>query len=118
LEFVNAMAKVKIETHDAAFRDLLKSDDMYKIVKSVADDVLAEAEATASDAEKGSGGTIDGYASSGFSIVRKQGGTRVEAHVQSNASPEIFLKAFFYTAKRDGVAHIRRALYKFTKRGA
>lgn len=112
------MAKVRIENHDDAFRAFLKSDEMYNIVKDMADKVRDEAQATASDAEKGSGGRIDGYASSGFSIVKHIGGTRVEAHVQSNADPETFLKAFFYTAKRDGVAHLRRALYKFTKRGA
>jgi len=112
------MAKVRIETHDAAFRDFLKSDDMYKALKDTAEKVQAEAASTASDAEKGSGGRIDGYASAGFSIVKHVGGSRVSARIVSNADSETFLKAFFYTAKRDGVAHLRRALYKFTKRGA
>lgn len=112
------MAKVRIERHDDGFRALLKSDDMYKTLDDMANKVLNEAKATASDAEKGSGGQIDGYAAAGFSKVKHIGGTRVEARIVSNADPDTFLKAFFYTAKRDGVAHLRRALYKFTNRGA
>lgn len=112
------MANIKIELHDDGFRELLKSNEMYKTVEDVAQQVLAEAKATASDAEKGSGGRIDGYASAGFRIEKHIGGTRVEARVVSDADPETFLRAFFYTWKRDGVPHLRRALYKFTRRGA
>lgn len=112
------MAKVRIETHDDGFRELLKSNDIYKTVEEVALKVQQEAELTASDAEKGAGGSIDGYASAGFSVVKHVGGSRVSARVVSNAEPETFLKAFFYTFKRDGVPHLRRALYKFTSRGA
>jgi len=112
------MAKVKIEFDKKAREQLLKSEDMFQAMKDVADKVLAEAEATASDAEKGSGGTITGYAAAGFKVTKKIGGSRVEAHIESLADKETFIKAFFYTAKRDGVAHLRRALYKFTNRGA
>lgn len=111
------MAKVKIEIHDNAFRDLLKSNEIYKAIEPVAEKVLNEAIATASDAEKGPGGRIDGYASAGFTLKKHTGGTRVEARVESNADSETFLRAFFYTVKRDGVPHLRRALYKFTRRG-
>jgi hypothetical protein len=112
------MAKVKIEFDKRAREQLLKSNDMFEELKKTADKVQQEATSTASSAEKGAGGKIDGYASAGFKVKKHIGGSRVEAHVESLADPETFKRAFFYTAKRDGVAHLRRALYKFTNRGA
>lgn len=109
------MAKVRIERHDDAFRAFLKSDDIYNILDIIADGVLAEAEATASDAEKGAGGNIDGYASAGFTKMKYKGGTRAEAIIVSKASEAIALAAHFYTQRRDGVGHLRAALYRFTK---
>lgn len=80
--------------------------------------VAAEAQATAQDAQKGPGGTISGYAEAGFDVVwEPRGGKRPRVVIKSNASPETALRVLFYTQKKWGVAHLRRALYKYTTRG-
>ena len=80
-------------------------------------DVAAEAQATADAAQLGSGGTITGYAEAGFTVEWERRSRRPRVNIISNADEKTFLKAYFYTQKRDGVAHLRKALYKFTKRG-
>jgi hypothetical protein len=112
------MAKIKIEMHNDVVQAFLKSDKMYNHLKDIADKVQKEAAATASNAEDGAGGKIDGYAAAGFEVFRHLGGTRVEAWIVSKADPYISWKAYWHTQKRDGVAHMRKALYKFTKRGS
>ena len=84
---------------------------------NLGEQVAAEAEATASAAEKGPGGRIDGYAAAGFSVKWDEGKRRPRVIIASNADPETALRAYFYTQKVWGVAHIRQALYKFTTKG-
>lgn len=84
----------------------------------VAEQVAAEARATASSAEEGSGGTIDGYAAAGFSVEwQERGGKRPRVNVVSNADSETATAAHFHTQIRDGVAHLRAALHSVTRRG-
>lgn len=80
--------------------------------------VQANAQATADDAQNGAGGRIDGYAQAGFSVEwESRGGKRPRVNVRSNADTETATAVHFYTQKRDGVAHLRAALYKETVRG-
>ena len=80
--------------------------------------VAAEAQATADSAQNGSGGRLTGYAEAGFKVeYQSRGGKRPRVNIISNADPETALAAHFYTQKRDGVGHLRAALYKFTRRG-
>lgn len=111
------MAKIKIEYDKRAVEAFLKSDDIYKGLEEIAEKVKDEAKATASAAENGAGGTLDGYAAAGFKVYKHVGGSRAQARIESLADPEMFTRVQFYTQKRDGVAHLRAALYKFTKRG-
>lgn len=99
--------------------DFLNNNPSVKaLFTDLGNEVAAEAQATADDAQKGAGGKISGYAEAGFSVAFERRTGRPRVTVTSNADPETFLRAYFYTQKRDGVAHLRRALYKFTKRGA
>lgn len=85
---------------------------------SVAQKVASEAASTASAAENGSGGSIDGYAAAGFSVqYESRGSKRPRINIVSNADPKISMAAHFFTQRRDGVGHLRAALYKFTSRG-
>ena len=84
----------------------------------IANSVQGEAQATASSAEEGPGGTITGYASAGFSVVYEARGKRPRVLIKSNADSATITAAHFHTQKRDGIAHLRAALYKFTKRGS
>lgn len=78
-----------------------------------AGNVLAEAQSTASEAENGAGGRIDGYAAAGFKIVWLTKSKRPQIRIVSNADSETATAVHFYTQKRDGVGHLRAALYKF-----
>ena len=80
--------------------------------------VKNEAEATAQDAQRGPGGTISGYAEAGFEVIYEERGERPRVKVVSRADGKTALAVLFYTLKRDGVDHLRRSLYKFTKRGS
>lgn len=114
------MAKVKVVVHADALRDWLASNKPVRdLLVHTAQDVADEAQATASSAEEGSGGRIDGYASAGFDVkwVNGSGSKRPQVRVYSNADTETATAAHFHTIIRDGVAHMRAALYKFTNRG-
>lgn len=88
------------------------------LISGVANDVKREAEATASAAEKGEGGEITGYAAAGFSVKWEMRSRRPRVIIQSNLNdPETLEKVYWYTQRRDGIAHLRKALYKFTTRG-
>lgn len=100
----------------AAFLQMNKS--VRDMLVKTAQDVADEAQKTASAAENGPGGTIDGYASAGFAVEwEARGGKRPRVNVRSQADPEIATAVHFYTQKRDGVAHLRAALYSKTLRG-
>lgn len=110
---------VKIVIHPEGLAELLETNPAIKNeMLAVGEAVAAEAQATASAAENGSGGRIDGYADAGFSASwDARGGKRPQVIVASHAPIETFLAAHFHTQKRNGVAHLRAALYKFTHRG-
>ncbi len=109
------MAKVRIEYNEMAVGELLNSPAMLELLTSVGEDVRAEAQATADDAQNGSGGTIDGYAQAGFSVELVGRGKRPRVDIRSNASPEVALAAHFNSQRKNGVGHLRAALYKFTR---
>jgi hypothetical protein len=113
------MAKSRVVVHEEGIADFLEMNPAVKAqLMGVADAVAAEAQATADRAQKGSGGRISGYAEAGFSVEwEERGGKRPRVNVVSNADPKTALAAHFYTQKRDGVAHLRAALYKLSKRG-
>lgn len=110
---------VRVIVDEAALADFVaKNKPIRDLLMNVAHDVQAEASSTASAAEKGPGGRIDGYAAAGFSVKWEQrGGKRPRVIIQSNADGETALKAHLYTQIVNGVGHLRAALYKFTTRG-
>jgi competence CoiA-like predicted nuclease len=83
------------------------------MLAKTAGNVLAEAQSTASEAENGAGGRVTGYAAAGFKIVWIMNGKRPQVRIVSNADSLTATQVHFYTQKRDGVAHLRAALYKF-----
>ena len=113
------MASVRVQIHEEGIAAFLEQNKGVRDqLVSVAQGVAAEAQATADSAQGGSGGRISGYSEAGFSVVwDARGGKRPRVNVVSNADPLTALKAHFHTQKRDGVAHLRAALYKFTRRG-
>jgi hypothetical protein len=112
-------SKVKIVIHEKALSEFVTQNKYIRDeLVGVANLVAAEAKSTAQSAQNGPGGTIAGYAEAGFSVVwEARGGKRPRVNVVANADPNMSLRAYFYTMKRDGVDHLRAALYKFTKRG-
>lgn len=111
-------ARVKIVYNKDRLGELAEEPEFRAFLMGIGKQVAGEAQATASDAEKGPGGTLDGYAAAGFSVVWENRGRRPRVIIKSNASPQTALRVLFYTQKKSGVAHLRRALYKFTRRGA
>lgn len=113
------MAKVKIVYDEQALTDLVNRNKYIRDeLMGVAGAVAREAQATASEAEEGAGGTIDGYAAAGFSVEwQNRGGKRPRVNIKSNAPAETATAAHFHTQRRDGVAHLRAALYKFSGKG-
>lgn len=111
------MAKTKITFQDPGIRDVLFDPGVRALVMSVADLVKGSAESTASDAEKGEGGSLTGYASAGFSAEWEPRSKRPRAIVKSNINDGTQWRVHFATIKRWGVAHLRLALYRHTKKG-
>lgn len=113
------MAKVKIVFDEAAFAAFVaKNKYIRDELVYTAQAVQGEAQATADSAQNGAGGRLAGYAEAGFSVdYQSRGGNRPRVNISSNADPATALAAHFYTQKRDGVGHLRAALYKFTQRG-
>lgn len=102
----------------AGIRQLMNDAKMDEFLFSVAKDVQTEAIATAQDAQRGPGGTISGYAEAGFFVGIEDSGDRPIAIVAAKAPGDVSWAAHFFTTKRDGIGHLRAALYKFTHRGA
>lgn len=100
-----------------ALAEILSEPGIRGVVMGVAAEVKKSAESTASDAEKGEGGTLTGYASAGFSAEWQQRGKRPRGIVRSNLNNGIQWRVHFSTIQRWGVAHLRQALYKHTTRG-
>lgn len=112
------MAKVKVVVdNDAVAMFLRNNKPVRDLLAGEARKVATEAQATADAAQEGSGGRIDGYAQAGFSVRWVMRGRRPRIDIVSNADPKTATAAHFHTQKRDGVAHLRAALYKITFRG-
>ena len=112
------VASVKIIIHKDALADLVNDNAYIKNeVLGVAAQVRNEAAATAQSAQNGPGGSITGYAEGGFYVEWDDRGKRPRANVVSGAPGDVAMAAHFHTQKRDGVGHLRAALYKFTTRG-
>lgn len=113
------MAKVKIVFDEAEFTQFIRENKYIRDeLVHTAQAVAAEAQATASDAENGTGGKISGYADAGFSVVyESRGSKRPRVNIKSNADGETAIAAHFNSQRKHGVGHLRAALYKFTSRG-
>lgn len=113
------MAKVKVVIHEDGIAKFLQVNKPVRdMMVSTAQQVAAEAQNTAQSAQNGPGGTIYGYAEAGFDVQwESRGGKRPRVNIISRADPYMALAAYFHTLKRDGVDHLRAALYKFTNRG-
>lgn len=111
--------KSYVEIEPNGLRDFLAANKgLRDQLATVANAVKAYAEATASAAENGPGGRIDGYAAAGFGIRYVMGGPgRPGFEVYSMADSKTITAVHFYTQRRDGVAHLRKALYSQTRRG-
>lgn len=107
--------KVKIEVNKKDIQKWLsESKEVKKLLMDVAKDVEGEARRTASDAENGSGGTITGYESAGFKTEYDTSGNIPVAKVVSNADGGTATAAHFNSQRKNGIGHLRAALYKFT----
>lgn len=104
---------VKIVIHEDGIQELLRENkEIRDTLMHTGQAVASQMAATATEAEKGPGGTIDGYASAGFTAKWDSGGgRRPRVNVQSNAPIETAMKVFFHTIKTNGVDHLRAALY-------
>lgn len=111
------MANVRVTYDKKVLGELASEPEIKQLMLSVGAQVAAEATATAQEAQKGPGGTISGYAEAGFDVIWEPRGKRPRVVIRSNADPETALRVLFHTQKVWGVAHLRRALYKFTTRG-
>ena len=97
-----------------ALKDYLTdSPDIDKGLKEQAEQIANKARATASDAENGPGGTISGYASAGFRVESEKNSKRKIYKVVSNADPKVSLAAHFNSQRKNGIGHLRAALYAF-----
>jgi hypothetical protein len=105
------VAKVRVVVDNGALTELLmKNPYIRDAMMATANDVKGAAEATAQDAQNGAGGTLHGYAEAGFSVSWQARGKRPRLIITSDADPEMALRVHFYTQKRDGIAHLRKAL--------
>jgi hypothetical protein len=112
------MARVKVKVDPQGVADFLRSNKGVRdLLNAQAQQVKANAEASASAAENGVGGSISGYADAGFTIRWVMRGRRPRIDIVSNADSKTATAVHFYTQKRDGVAHLRAALYNITTRG-
>ncbi len=111
------MAKVVV--HPGAVDDLLRSDPKLKaMLLATGQQVAATAQATAQSAQLGPEGRLTGYAEAGFEVeLETRFAGRPRVNIRSLADIKTALAAHFYTQRRDGVGHLRAALYSITSRG-
>lgn len=83
------------------------------MLAKTANNVLVEAQSTADSAQNGAGGRVAGYAEAGFKIEWKMAAKRPQIRIVSNADGKTATAVHFYTQRRDGIGHLRAALYKF-----
>lgn len=104
------MARVKIVIHDEGLSDLLENPAVRQVLIGVAERVASAAESSAQEAQNGPGGRLEGYAEAGFKVKWQNRGKRPRVNITSLADPETAMRVHFYTQKRDGIAHLRKAL--------
>lgn len=105
-----ARTKIKIKPNQPA--DFIRENkDFRDFLVGKANDVRAEAERTAPGAEGSPPDRTAGYAAAGFRVQFEARGRRPRVNIISNASPDVAQAVYWYTQKRDGVAHLRQALY-------
>lgn len=105
------MAKSKVVFIDGSMAQFLKNNpEIRKTMMDVGKEIQAAAENTAQDAQNGPGGTLYGYAEAGFEVVWESRGKRPRVLIRSLADSDMALRVHFYTQKRDGIAHMRKAL--------
>lgn len=110
---------VKVKVDEVAISQFLQQNKPVRdmLVRS-AQAVAANAQATAQNAQKGPDGKLTGYAEAGFAVEwESRGGKRPRVNIKSLADIKTAMAVHFYTQKRDGVAHLRAALYSETYRG-
>jgi hypothetical protein len=110
---------VNIVVDEQAISEFLQRNKSIRdLLFSAANNVKTEMEATASDAEGGPGGDLDGYAAAGFEARwDARGGRRPRINIVSLADPYMAIRVNLSTQVRYGIMHLRAALYKFTNRG-
>lgn len=113
------MAKTYVVFDESAFAQFVTDNPKIKaMLMDVGKNVAANAQASAQDAQEGPGGRLSGYAEAGFSVeFESRGGSRPRVNIRSKADIETALAAHFHTQRRDGVGHLRAALYDETQRG-
>lgn len=105
----------KIEYDKGALANFLQANkDVKDLMLDIANNVKREAEATASDAENGPGGEITGYASAGFTVKYERRSKRPIVKILSNADGETATAAHFNSQRKNGIGHLRAALYKYS----
>lgn len=110
------MAKnIRVEFDKNALGKWLQdNNDVKELTLKIAEQVRSEAQKTASDAENGPGGKIDGYSAAGFKVEYDKRNKRPVAKIISNAPGSTALKAHFNSQRKNGIGHLRAALYAFT----
>jgi hypothetical protein len=93
---------------------LQDNNDVKDFTMKIAEQVRTEAARTASEAEKGPGGKLTGYASAGFKTEYDKRSKRPVAKIISNADGQMATRVHLSTQRRNGVGHMRAALYSFT----
>lgn len=105
------MAKVRVEIHEEGLVELIQQNKYIRdAMWDVANSVKTAAESSAQDAQNGPGGRLNGYAEAGFEAVWESRSKRPRIIIRSLADADMALRVHFYTQKRDGVGHLRKAL--------
>jgi hypothetical protein len=105
----------RIEVDKKALGEWLqKNSGVEKILVNLGEKIRAEAARTASDAENGPGGKITGYAGAGFKVVYDKRSRRPVCKIISNANNETAKAAHFNSQRKNGIGHLRAALYKYS----
>lgn len=107
------MAKTRVEWHEEGLIDVMDQLGMRSILTEAGQKVADELAATATVADNGPGGTIDGYSDAGFSVIYEPRGRRPRVVVKSNAPGDVAAAAGFNYYHKTGQLHMLAALYKF-----
>jgi len=107
------VAKTRIEFHESGVIDLMDELGMRAILTEAGQKVADELAATATVADNGPGGTIDGYSDAGFTVTYEARGRRPRVVVKSNAPGDVAAAAQFNYYHKTGQLHMLAALYKF-----